>query len=107
MAASVDRPEDMSPNGVLTLHVQNDGDVILVIRQLTNEMTCQPLDEPVQATVEFCTHNGGGRSPRTLQALRNLAVAMAQDNADPGNRAKCVRWSGAELLESEGVANVQ
>lgn len=101
VSVSVDRPEDMSPNGVLTLHVQPDGDVVLVITQNTDPMTGQPLHEVIEATVEFCTHNGGGRSPRTLNALRELAVAMAKDNADAMNRAQCVRWDGKELLTHE------
>jgi len=99
----VDRPEDMSPTGVLTLIQQRDGDVIIVVRQTVDECTGRPLPEPREAQVEFCTYPGGGRSPRTLQALRALAIAMAQDNADAMNRAPCVLWNGHEFLETLGT----
>jgi len=96
----VDRPEDMSPTGVLTLIQQRDGDVIIRVRQTFDECTCRPLPEPVEAQVEFCTVPGGGRSQRTLRALYALAVAMAQDNADANTRDPSVEWDGHEFLET-------
>jgi len=64
------RLEDMSPNGKLTLHQQDDGDVVVTV-----------MDENGRTVaVEFCM--SGGRSPRTLAGLFALLCAMAEDNAD-------------------------
>lgn len=71
MSKIVERLEDMSPRGLLRLLIQDDGDVIVSVQQ--NDLQ--------SADVEFCT--SGGRSPRTLHALRALAKAMQEDNADP------------------------
>ncbi len=70
----LERLEDMSVNGRLRLWLQDDGDVIVAIMQDNGKMT----------DVEFCTPGaGGGGSPRTWAALRQLAVAMKEDNDDP------------------------
>lgn len=66
-------------------------------------MTGRELPEPIEAQVEFCTHSGGGRSPRTLKALWELVRAMAEDNADPMGKTGCVRYSGADFLATEGI----
>lgn len=71
----IGRVEDMSQTGRLVVLRQDDGDYCVSIVDASG----------VQADVEFCLPgSGGGRSPRTLEALRALAVAMLEDNrADP------------------------
>lgn len=70
---TVARLEDMSPDGRLLLHVQRDGDIVLSIIPAAESRDAWP-------SVEFCT--SGGKSPRTLHALRALWLAMREDNAD-------------------------
>ena len=67
------RREDMSPDGMLTIIFQPDGDVIVVID-----------DEHGQtAQVEFCElAAGGGRSSHTRKALAELALAIEKDNKE-------------------------
>lgn len=75
----IERLEDMSPLGKLRLLVQSDGDVIIAIQQ----------DDGTMANVEFCAPGaGGGGSPQTWAALREVARAMQLDNADPACRAR-------------------
>jgi ribosomal protein S9 len=73
----VGRKEDMSTTGRLRLMRQEDGDMCVAI-----------VDERGRvASVEFCTTmRGGGRSPRTFAALRALAQAIVEDNADDPDR---------------------
>lgn len=72
----VRRKEDMSPDGMLWLIRQEDGDIIVTI--LPDSETDKPM-----ASVEFCSCGaGGGRSPKTLAALRALMIAMEEDNAE-------------------------
>ena len=73
----VERREDMSAKGHLSLLWQDDGDII-VAAYAQNQST--GLIEH-NAGVEFCT--SGGKSPRTLRALAALFRAMEEDNADP------------------------
>lgn len=69
----VERLEDMSPNGKLRLLVQRDGDVIVSVVQNDGQIV----------DIEFCAPGaGGGGSPRTWRALRQLVIAMCDDNAD-------------------------
>jgi hypothetical protein len=71
----VERNEDMSPIGRLALLLQVDGDVIVVVMADPREFS--------QTSVEFCQpFSGGGRSPHTLEALKDLAVAMERDNTE-------------------------
>ena len=73
-----ERFEDMSPGGRLQVLQQDDGDIIVaVVEDMHSGGTCAGL----AASVEFCT--SGGKSPKTLAALRALMQAMAEDNADP------------------------
>lgn len=91
---AVDRKEDMSPTGFLRLYMQPDGDVLVSV---TAEDMHGNKRGPL--CVEFCTYAGGGRSPRTLKALRELMRAMAEDNADPlTNQSARHEFLGAELL---------
>jgi hypothetical protein len=73
------RKEDLSPDGHLRVTLQDDGDVLITA-----------MDQHGDAvTVEFCsTGSGGGGSPRTLKAIRNLFIAMAQDNEDSACAAR-------------------
>lgn len=73
----VERNEDMSPNGRLTVIQQDDGDVIVGI--VPNSM--EDARRHYVQSVEFCSvGSGGGRSPRTLEALRALMDAIEADN---------------------------
>lgn len=74
------RKEDMSTSGRLRLLRQDDGDMCVAIID----------EEGTMASVEYCTPGtGGGKSPKTLHALRALALAMMEDNqADPSRAAE-------------------
>lgn len=69
MTAGIDaeRGEDMSPKGRLILTAQEDGDMCVLVVDESGE----------SAGVEFCA--SGGKSPHTLQALRDLSHAMKRD----------------------------
>lgn len=74
MIKSVVRQEDMSPTGRLRVTLQVDGDIIVTATD----------GDGNQTSVEFCSiTSGGGESPRTQQALRDLYIAMELDNKDP------------------------
>jgi hypothetical protein len=78
-----ERMEDMSSDGTFCVFRENDGDIILQIIQTQDTMTMRRFDEPVIAEVQFCTcSNGGGKSPRVLEALYELARAIQEDNAN-------------------------
>jgi hypothetical protein len=64
------RRDDMSNCAKLVVHRQPDGDMLVTV-----------IDERGHiAGVEFCSVGmGGGRSPKTLEALRALQHAMAED----------------------------
>jgi len=73
---AVERYEDMSPDGRLRLIRQADGDVILAI--IPPIGSGRPMVD-----VEFCSIGaGGGQSPNTLRALRDLMEAMRLDNIE-------------------------
>jgi len=75
---SVKRLEDMSSVGRLHLMLDGDSDVIVSVHPQTDDGLIGN-----GANVEFCTIGlGGGGSPRTYQALRELMKAMALDNLD-------------------------
>lgn len=75
---TAERFEDMSPRGRLQVLQQSDGDMIVCIIEDPDSRGCCA---GLSASVEFCT--SGGKSPKTLAALRALMEAMAEDNADP------------------------
>lgn len=81
---SVTRLEDMSPKGALVLTMEPDGDVIVTVMPDPDENSIDENTVPI-ACIQFCTHGGGGGSPRTHTALRNLFAAMVADNADEAN----------------------
>jgi hypothetical protein len=66
----VSRNEDMSPNGMLRVVCEHDGDVII----------CIEGQDGGASEVQFCA--SGGRSPLTLNALRNLFSAIERDNEE-------------------------
>lgn len=67
------RKEDMSSDGRLELIRQDDGDIIVCVRESVDSTR----GTGACADVEFC--NSGGRSPWTLQALYVLQEAMEKD----------------------------
>ena len=72
------RKEDMSLNGRLRLIKQDDGDICVAVINEQGE----------SASVEFCVMGmGGGKSPRTLAALNELALAIIADNEEDPSRA--------------------
>lgn len=72
LETAVRRSEDMG-RGFMQLIIQDDGDVCVGVQ-----------DDKLKFTgIEFCTKMaGGGKSPRTLQALRELAQAMWEDQRE-------------------------
>lgn len=103
MTFSVERKEDMSVEGFLRLHIQDDGDVCLTIGQGSDDFGCN-TDGIVRqfASIEFCsTGAGGGASPETIKCLRKLAVAMAMDNKDSGKSHRNGRFLGEEILKEQ------
>lgn len=71
----VERRDDMSVTGKLTVMLQRDGDVVVNV--------CTDAEAGESATVEFCAGgSGGGRSMRTREALIALMVAIEADNAE-------------------------
>lgn len=81
MEGFVSRKEDMSQEGELQLYFDSEN----------NDIHLTVFTDRKSASVEFCcTGLGGGKSPETMQALRNLAEAIKKDNeSEPlrkGNR---------------------
>lgn len=69
------RTEDMSPDGSLELIQEDDGDIIVIVREPSSD------DEPaLRASVQFCTGVGGGISHYTWLALVALLEAMGRDD---------------------------
>jgi hypothetical protein len=67
----ISRKHDMSPDGSLTVCADQSGDMCLSI--FDDENKCV-------ANLEFCTRgSGGGGSPETHKALRELFVALVKD----------------------------
>ena len=67
----------------LAITIDADGDCIVSIG--TGRGLPDRLDG-VASIVEFCTPSGGGRSPRTLAAIRELKSAMEEDNVSTPSR---------------------
>lgn len=89
----VDRKEDMSPDGYLRLTMEEDGDVIISVASGGPNGELENF-----ADVQFCTSfGGGGASPKTHKALRELMKAMAEDNRD-GKEHRRHEFSGEEIL---------
>jgi hypothetical protein len=74
----VERHEDMSAVGRLCLIAQPDGDIIVSL--IVEDREHAPK---FGGSVEFCSPGGGGgRSPHTIRALRELFLAMERDNTE-------------------------
>lgn len=70
----VDRRDDMSPDGRLSLFKDTDGDIhVKVIPPMERKDDYAP-------SIEFVTHCA--RSPRTIVALQALIEAMRLDNEE-------------------------
>lgn len=95
MSREAERFEDMSQRGRLRVIQQDDGDMIVCVIEDMNSPSGGAM-----AGVEFCT--SGGKSPRTLAALRALMLAMAEDNADSQH---CHRRGERGLGVTEPVPN--
>lgn len=80
----IERPEDMSPDGRLSLFRDSEGDIhVRVIPPLERADHHAP-------SIEFVTHCQ--RSPRTVAALVALLEAMRLDNEErplPGQLTDC------------------
>lgn len=79
----VGRMGEMAPAGDMTLMLglQDDGDVIVEVHETRH-------GQYNHAQAEFCTIGpGGGKSPRTREALIALMVAIEADNVASPNRA--------------------
>lgn len=70
-----ERFEDMSPDGKLSILIEDDGDVIVTIFE-PDSMT----HEAFMASAQFCTYSGGGQSPKVRDALLQLALAIKEEN---------------------------
>lgn len=72
----IGRYGDMSPSGHMRVGFDSDNDVYVSV-----------WDEDGGASVEFCCPgSGGGRSPRTREALINLMLAMEADNVTASDK---------------------
>lgn len=72
------RKEDMSPEGELAVILQPDGDVCISVYG-----TGMISDTFNNSNIEFCSCGmGGGKSPKTLKALKALALAIKEDNEE-------------------------
>lgn len=70
----IERPEDMSPDGRLSLFRDSEGDIhVRVIPPMERQDDYAP-------SIEFVCHCQ--RSPRTVEALNNLLEAMRLDNEE-------------------------
>ena len=80
MSELLRRYEDMSPDGQLQILIQSDGDAVISIFAKDSGGEFRWID------VEFCTYNGGGKSPNTLRALIALHAAVKLDNEQEPSR---------------------
>lgn len=73
------RKEDMSPTGMLEVFLDNDNnDIHITVFEDDGNGTIDNM-----SSVEFCcVGSGGGQSPHTMNALRELAKAIELDNKE-------------------------
>lgn len=82
---TVERRDDMSRTGKLSVMRQDDGDIIVSIAKYDNtkDDASEVHYEDGWISVEFCSlFSGGGRSKHTLDALRFLMQAIQKDNEE-------------------------
>ncbi len=82
---SIRRLEDMSPDGFLELIQQDDGDIIVMVKEADEDG-----EYGRRVSVEFCL--SGTRSPKTREALRLLMGAMREDAGIQDIQAKWIRY---------------
>ncbi len=75
-----DRIGDMHPVKALCIRLDRDGDVVVSISM--NSMPLGELFGDENATVEFCSYGGRGRSLHTVRALIALMEAMKKDSKE-------------------------
>jgi hypothetical protein len=83
MDIAVSRKEDMSYRGQLKVLTDAEGDIHVAV-------FCDDGDGNIDsmASIEFCNCGiGGGKSPNTMKALRELMKAMELDNQQTPSRA--------------------
>lgn len=78
------RKEDMSPNGMLEVFIDTDNnDIHITVYEDDGNGKIESM-----ASVEFCCVGaGGGQSPNTMNALRELAKAIELDNKERPSRS--------------------
>lgn len=78
------RKEDMSKSGTLEVFLDNDNnDIHITVFEDNGNGQIE-----VMASVEFCcVGTGGGQSPHTMKALRQLAKAIELDNQENPSRS--------------------
>jgi len=82
VSKSVSRKEDMSPRGQLLIHVDDQGDIGVVVYGDDGDGMITS-----QAGIEFCScGGGGGKSHKTRLALVELMKAMEEDNKEYPSR---------------------
>jgi len=74
--SQVRRTGDHDPDAYIRLTREDDGDIIAEI------LAKDWHGDSEHSIVQFCTHQGGGRSPHTLKALAALMVAIEKDNEE-------------------------
>jgi len=80
---AVSRKEDMSQRGQLKVLIDAEGDIHVAVYSDDGDGTIDST-----ASVEFCSCGmGGGKSPNTMKALRELVKAMDLDNKETPSRA--------------------
>lgn len=99
MKQVVERLEDMSSRGRLRLIEQMDGDIIVAVQSMEDGFL------GIGDSVEFCSgYSGGGKSPHTMEALRNLMEAIKKDNAEnPIKKPNDGLWQLTELDIKDGA----
>ena len=78
----ITRLEDMSPDGSLSLLQQDDGDIIVTVKESG--------EKGFGSSVEFCL--SGTRSPKTREALRLLMGAMREDAGEEDIQARWIHY---------------
>ena len=72
----VRRTGDVHGRTFLEVTVSDEGDAYLTVRGQASDGEITPVQ------LEYRCIRGGGYHPKTLEALKGLALAMEQDNAD-------------------------
>ena len=77
------RLDDMHPRRGIRVSQDQDGDVHIAILQDGDILLgCDQNGDLIASKAEFVLGGGGGRSPHTTNALRELMDAIDRDNAE-------------------------